>query len=73
MDCQSFTRHLLKAGIIQVLQRTREAKPSTAQLISVSQIVSLGLGLWVRTPPFTCMALAVNHSKPWLLRRSLAL
>lgn len=37
-----------------------------AQLIFVSHIVSLGLDLWVRAPPFTCVALTVNHFKPSL-------
>lgn len=61
-DCQSFTRHLLKAAIIQALWSTLEIQ-TQAQLISGSLAVPLGLGLGVGAPPFTCTALAGSHSR----------
>lgn len=57
-DCQSFAR--LKAAIIQVLWSTLETQ-TQAQLISGSHAAPLGLGLGVRAPPFTCMALTGNQ------------
>lgn len=61
-DCQSFTRHLLKAAIIQILWSTLEIQ-TQAHLISGSHAAPLGLSLGIGAPPFTCIALTGNHSR----------